>query len=229
MIRNIVILFLPLAWLVACTPAEDPAPAGEGAAAGSDAAPEAAPAEAAPEAAPADAAAATDADDGWVTLFDGMNLDGWNVVGDANWEIVDDYVEGSGESGFLVTDIDYDNFELTLEFFVNVEANSGIFIRCQDPGMIAADNCYEVNIFDTRPDQTYRSGGIVNFAAPATIINTGGRWNDYEIVADGSNLRVTLNGQLTVDIEDETYTTGPFALQYGSGTVMFRNVRVRPL
>ena len=215
MIRNIAILFLPLAWLVACTPAEDPAPAGEGADAASDAA-------------PADAAA-TDADDGWVTLFDGTNLDGWNMVGDATWEIVNDYVEGSGEAGFLVTDVDYDNFEVQLEFFVNVEANSGVFIRCQDPGLIAADNCYEVNIFDTRPDQTYRSGGIVNFAAPAAIINTGGRWNAYEIVADGSNLRVTLNGALTVDIEDETYTTGPIALQYGSGTVMFRNVRVREL
>ncbi len=212
MLRTIAVLVFSLAWLVACTPAEDPAPAAADGAAS-----------------PAPAAAATDADDGWVTLFDGTNLDGWNMVGDATWEIVNDYVEGSGEAGFLVTDVDYDNFEVQLEFFVNVEANSGVFVRCQDPGLIAADNCYEVNIFDTRPDQTYRSGGIVNFAAPAAIINTGGRWNAYEIVADGSNLRVTLNGQLTVDIEDETYTTGPIALQYGSGTVMFRNVRVREL
>lgn len=214
MLRTIAVLVFSLAWLVACTPADDPAPA-------------AADGAASPE--PAADAAATDADDGWVTLFDGTNLDGWNLVGDATWEIVNDYVEGSGEAGFLVTDVDYDNFEVQLEFFVNVEANSGVFIRCQDPGLIAADNCYEVNIFDTRPDQTYRSGGIVNFAAPAAIINTGGRWNAYEIVADGSNLRVTLNGALTVDIEDETYTTGPIALQYGSGTVMFRNVRVREL
>ncbi len=214
MLRTIAVLLLPLAWLVACAPAEDPAPAA---------------ADGAASPAPAADAAATDADDGWVTLFDGTNLDGWNMVGDATWEIVNDYVEGSGEAGFLVTDVDYDNFEVQLEFFVNVEANSGVFVRCQDPGLIAADNCYEVNIFDTRPDQTYRSGGIVNFAAPASIINTGGRWNAYEIVADGSNLRVTLNGQLTVDIEDETYTTGPIALQYGSGTVMFRNVRVREL
>ncbi len=211
MFRIIAVVLVPLVWLVGCSPAEDPAPA----------APD--------DAAPADAAASTDADEGWVTLFDGSGLDGWNMVGDATWEIVNDYVEGSGEAGFLVTDVDYDNFELQLEFFVNVEANSGVFVRCQDPGQIAADNCYEVNIFDTRPDQTYRSGGIVNFAAPATIINTGGRWNAYEIVADGTRLQVTLNGSQTVDVEDETYTTGPIALQYGSGTVMFRNVRVREL
>ena len=211
MFRIIAVVLVPLVWLVGCSPAEDPA----------SAAPD--------DAAPADAAASTDADEGWVTLFDGSGLDGWNMVGDATWEIVNDYVEGSGEAGFLVTDVDYDNFELQLEFFVNVEANSGVFVRCQDPGQIAADNCYEVNIFDTRPDQTYRSGGIVNFAAPATIINTGGRWNAYEIVADGTRLQVTLNGSQTVDVEDETYTTGPIALQYGSGTVMFRNVRVREL
>ena len=215
MFRIIAVVLVPLVWLVGCSPAEDPMPA--------------APDDAASSAAAPDAAASTDADEGWVTLFDGSGLDGWNMVGDATWEIVNDYVEGSGEAGFLVTEVDYDNFELQLEFFVNVEANSGVFVRCQDPGQIAADNCYEVNIFDTRPDQTYRSGGIVNFAAPATIINTGGRWNAYEIVADGSRLQVTLNGSQTVDVEDETYTTGPIALQYGSGTVMFRNVRVREL
>ncbi len=220
MIRTIAVVLLPLVWLVGCSPAGDPesAPQDDGASS-----------EAASDAAPADAAASADADEGWVTLFDGSNLDRWNLVGDATWELVNDYVEGSGDSGYLVTDVDYDNFEVQLEFFVNVEANSGVFIRCQDPGQIAADNCYEVNIFDTRADQTYRTGGIVNFAAPATIINTGGRWNAYEIVADGSRLQVTLNGSQTVDIEDETYTSGPFALQYGSGTVMFRNVRVREL
>ena len=220
MIRTIAVVLLPLVWLAGCSPAGD-----------SESAPQddAASSEAASDAAPADAAASADADEGWETLFDGTNLDRWNIIGDAAWELVNDYVEGSGDTGYLVTDVDYDNFEVQLEFFVNVEANSGVFIRCQDPGQIGAENCYEVNIFDTRSDQTYRTGGIVNFAAPATIINTGGRWNSYEIVADGSRLQVTLNGSQTVDIEDETYTSGPFALQYGSGTVMFRNVRIRAL
>lgn len=215
MIRTVAVVLLPLVWLVGCSPGDEPAPAAQDDAASSDAAP--------------DAAASTDADEGWETLFDGTNLDRWNIVGDANWELVNDYVQGDGDAGYLVSEVDYDNFELTLEFFVNVEANSGVFIRCQDPGQIGATNCYEVNIFDTRADQTYRTGGIVDFAAPAAIINTGGRWNSYEIVADGARLLVTLNGTVTIDIEDETYSSGPFALQYGSGTVMFRNVRVRAL
>lgn len=165
----------------------------------------------------------------WVTLFDGSDLARWNVIGDANWRITNDYVEADSGNGFLVSDLEYDDFELTLEFWVTLEANSGVFIRCQDPQQIGADNCYEVNIFDTRPDQTYRSGSIVNFAAPSSTVNTGGRWNEFHIVADGARLQVTLNGVTTVDIEDETYAGGPFALQYGAGTVIFRNVRARTL
>ena len=58
---------------------------------------------------------------------------------------------------------------------------------------------------------------------------TGGQWNNYEITARGSRLVVTLNGMPMVDIEDSQFAEGPIALQYGAGTVKFRNVRVRPL
>lgn len=165
----------------------------------------------------------------WVTLFDGTDLSRWNEVGDANWRIVNDYVEADSGEGFLVSDTDYGDFELTLEFWVTLEANSGVFIRCQDEQQIGADNCYEVNIFDTRPDQTYRSGSIVGVAAPSATVNTGGRWNAYRIVAEGPRLEVTLNGVQTVEVEDEQYVSGPIALQYGAGTVIFRHVRIRAL
>ena len=48
-------------------------------------------------------------------------------------------------------------------------------------------------------------------------------------IADGPRLHITLNGAVTVDIEDDTYAEGPFTLQYGSGIVRFRNVRIQPL
>ena len=166
---------------------------------------------------------------GWTTLFDGSSLDGWNVLGDANWELADGAVQADSGRGFLVTASSYADFELTLEFWVDEPANSGIFIRCVDPQAVRDTNSYEVNIFDTRPDQTYRTGGIVHVAQPMSVINTEGRWNTYEIVAEGSRLRVTLNGTLMVDVEDTQFTDGPIALQYGAGVVKFRNVRIRPL
>ena len=167
--------------------------------------------------------------DGWTTLFDGASLDGWNVVGDANWQLGDGAVSATSGSGFLVSEQSYDDFELTLEFWVDEPANSGIFIRCQEPQNITDRNCYEVNIYDTRPDQTYRTGGIVHIAAPSEVIDAGGRWNSYRFTARGSRLVVVLNGTQTVDTRDEQFASGPFALQYGAGTVGFRNVRIRPL
>jgi len=165
----------------------------------------------------------------WTTLFDGSSLDGWTALGTANWELVDGAVQADSGSGFLVSTRSYGDFELALEFWVDEPANSGVFIRCADPQTIRDTNSYEVNIYDTRPDQTYRTGGIVHVAAPTSVINAGGQWNRYEIMARGPRLMVTLNGTRTVDVEDGQYAAGPIALQYGAGVVKFRNVRIRPL
>lgn len=170
-------------------------------------------------------------DDGWQSLLDGSTLAHWDIAGDANWRIEDGaaVADQSTAASFLVSKQPYDDFELELEFWVNSEANSGVFLRCQDPAAISDTTCYEANIYDTRADQTYRTGGIVNYAEPAEFVYTGGQWNRYYIRADGQRLQVTLNGRDLVDIEDSDFASGPVALQYGSGTVRFRNVRLREL
>lgn len=166
---------------------------------------------------------------GWTTLFDGSSLDGWTALGNANWELADGAVQADSGSGFLVTADSYGDFELMLEFWVDEPANSGIFIRCADPQSVNDRNSYEVNIYDTRADQTYRTGGIVHIASPQSVIMSGGKWNSYEITARDSRLVVTLNDQPMVDVEDSQFVAGPIALQYGAGVVKFRNVRIRPL
>jgi hypothetical protein len=169
---------------------------------------------------------------GWITLLDGSSLKGWNVVGDANWEVADGAVQATRGTGFLVTPASYADFQITLDFWVTDDANSGVFLRCTDPKTLTAANCYEVNIYDTRPDPAYRTGGIVNVAKPASIINTGGKWNTYDITARGPKLVVTLNGMRMVDVdvvEQAGRLRGPIGLQYGAGTVKFRNVRIRAL
>ncbi|MGD2047539.1 MAG: DUF1080 domain-containing protein, partial [Gemmatimonadota bacterium] len=138
-------------------------------------------------------------------------------------------VSATSGSGYLVTERSYGDFELTLDFWVDEPANSGVFIRCSDPQSVTDTSCYEVNIYDTRPDQTYRTGGVVHIAAPSSVINTGGQWNSYRITARGSRLVVVLNGTQTVDTTDDQFSSGPIALQYGTGTVGFRNVRIRTL
>lgn len=166
---------------------------------------------------------------GWTTLFNGSSLDGWRVLGTANWQLGEGAVTATSGSGFLVSDRSYDDFELSVEVWADEPANSGVFIRCANPAVIADRNCYEVNIYDTRPDQAYRTGGVVHFASPTAQINAAGRWNTFLIRAEGTRLVVTMNGTQTVDMTNNLFASGPFALQYAAGTVRFRNVRIRSI
>jgi hypothetical protein len=163
------------------------------------------------------------------TILDGTSLKGWDVVGNANWSVADGAVQASMGTGFLVTPQSYTDFQITADFWVTDDANSGVFIRCSDPKTINAMNAYEVNIFDKRPDQAYRTGAIVDVAKPLTIVNTGGKWNTIDITARGPRMTVLINGQKMVDVQDNKHGRGPIALQYGAGTVKFKNVRLKTL
>ena len=164
----------------------------------------------------------------WRTLTDGTNMNQFTPIGAANWRVVDGTIQAdNGMAGFLVSKESYGDFELRAEFWVSPDANSGIFIRCSNPKEVTAANSYEVNIFDTRPDQTYRTGGIVDIAKPASMVNAGNQWNTFEIVAKGPRLTVRLNGMPMVDVQDTKHARGPIALQAGAGTVRWRNVQIR--
>ena len=165
----------------------------------------------------------------WTTLLDGSSMRGWNPIGDANWKVAGGVVEATTGTGFLVSQGSYKDFELKVEFWVDEPANSGVFIRCTDPKAITATNAYEVNIFDTRPDQKYATGAIVDVASPPAPMKAAGKWNTFEITARGSRLIVTLNGTKTVDVQNSKFPQGPIGLQHGAGVVRFRKVEIRAL
>jgi Domain of Unknown Function (DUF1080) len=167
--------------------------------------------------------------DGWVTLLDGTDLNKWDLLGNANWRLQDGVAVAEIGGGHLVSKGTYGDFQLRAEFWVNHEANSGIFIRCADPKKITAENCYEVNIFDTRPDPSYGTGGIPNFAVTKVPVKAGGKWNTYEITARGSHIVVVLNGVETVNFRNDKLAKGPITLQYGGGVVKFSKVHIKPL
>jgi hypothetical protein len=175
-------------------------------------------------------------EEGWITLFDGKNLDHWQGDGTANFQIANgsimavDKKDPKAVASNLVSKESFKDFELRAEFWVSPDANSGIYIRCTDPGKVNSKSAYEVNIFDTRPDPSYGTGAIVDTAKAATVLKTGGKWNTYHIVAKGSKFIITLNGVKTVDgAEDSKFPAGRIALQFGQGVVMFRKVEVKKL
>ena len=177
---------------------------------------------------------ATQGAGGWTTLVNGTNgLDNFNRVGDADWRGTDGAIQatqGGKDPAYLVTKSTYRDFMIRAEFWSSDNANSGIFFRCQDPSKITDENCYEANIFDQRPDPSYGTGAIVKVAkAPDPMPKAGGRWNTYEITAQGNRLVLVLNGVKTVDVQDAKLASGPVALQWGRGTIRFRKVEIRPL
>jgi hypothetical protein len=171
--------------------------------------------------------------DGWITLMDSTKMGDWTEVGKANWAMKDgvltvDKLDGKDIS-YLVSKNSYKDFQIKAEFWADDDVNSGIFIRCKDPTKIDAKLCYEVNIFDKRPDPTYGTGAIVDVAKVDPMPKAGGKWNTYEVTAQGPHLVVVLNGQKTADVQDTRLSEGPFALQYGSGVLKWRKVQIKPM
>ncbi len=178
-------------------------------------------------------AASGQADGAWITLLDSTKMGDWGRVGGANWAMKDgaltvDKLEGK-DIAYLVTKTSYTNFQIRVEFWADDNVNSGVFIRCDRSDKIDAKICYEVNIFDKRPDPSYGTGAIVDVAKVDPMPKAGGKWNTYEITAQGPHLVIVLNGQKTADVQDSKHASGPFALQYASGVLKFRKVQIKPL
>ena len=180
------------------------------------------------------AGCATQSNTGWTTLIDGTRgLDNFTRVGDANWSATDGAIQataGGKDNAYLVSKDSYGNFTIRVEFWASDDANSGVFLRCQNRSDVGDETCYEANIFDQRPDQTHATGAIVKVAAVAQPApKVGGKWSVYEITANGPQLTVVLNGMKTVDVRDTKFASGPIALQWGRGTIKFRKVEIKPV
>jgi hypothetical protein len=173
-------------------------------------------------------------DQKWTTIVDGKTMGDFDKVGAANWRLesgalVADKLDGKG-AAYLVTKDKYKDFQIQAEFWADEDVNSGIFIRCKSSTVINAKDCYEVNIFDKRPDPTYGTGAIVDVAKVVPMPKAGGKWNTYDITAVNDHFVVVFNGQKTVDVTDKRLPdAGPIALQYGSGNLKWRKVQIRPL
>lgn len=169
--------------------------------------------------------------EGWILLFDGETTFGWTSRGEAQWKAEDgtiSHVAGSG-GGFLSTTSEFGDFQLQAEFWVDEQANSGVFLRCPPSGDITALNAYEVNIYD--PHEKWPTGSINEVAKTADRQKTVGQWNTYTLTAEGDHLVVQLNGKTTVDVRDTKQRRGTIALQSfnGQGVVRFRSVKLKPL
>jgi hypothetical protein len=169
--------------------------------------------------------------EGWILLFDSESTFGWAARGDAKWTVTDGEITtqpGSG-AGMLATTTEFADFELQADFWIDAEANSGVFLRAPTAGDITALNAYEVNIYDAHA--TWPTGSINEVGRAQGSPKSVGKWNTYQLTARGEQMSVQLNGATVLEAKDSRHARGVIALQQynGQGTIKFRNLKLRPL
>lgn len=199
---------------------------------------------------PARPQAADEPPAGFTPLFGGKDLSGWKVYHgkESAWGAGKGILFTAGEGGgWLMTDKEYGDFELRLEFRLSVNGNSGVAVRSP----VTGDPTYsglEIQILDDdgpayaalKPFQY--TGAIYGVAAPSRRVNKpAGEWNRFRIVAQGRRLSVETNGVAVVDADLDSFPdkekthpgllrkSGRLGLQSHGGRVEFRNLFVRPL
>ena len=177
--------------------------------------------------------AAAQSGDGWTTLLEAQNMGDWEQVGVTNWRIEDGATVADNRTSespaYLLSKDSYADFMLHIEFWASDDANSGIFMRCNNRETINDRSCYEANIYDQRKDPSYGTGALVRHIEVDPMPKAGGKWNTYEITVKGRDLTVVLSGETTAVLRSGLLTEGPFALQHGGGVIKFRKVAIKPL
>lgn len=167
--------------------------------------------------------------EGWIRLFDGYTMLGWVIAGEANWRVEDNaLVADRGRACLLTTTTQWADYELELEFQCDAETNSGVFLRTGIEPRDVKTSCYEVNI--APEDNPFPTGGIVQRERGNPVTTHPDQWHTMNMVCNQDDVTVKIDGALTCEINDApSERTGYIGLQFRSGMIRFRNIRLRPI
>lgn len=202
------------------------------------------------------------------SLFDGKTINGWHTygkstVGDA-WKVengtlhFDPTAKENNQGGDLVTDKEYSNFHLKVDWKVAPKGNSGIiFYINEDP--IKYKNTYETGLEmqvldnDGHPDgkiDKHRAGNLYDLVkGDVEPVKAVGEWNTAEIISNQGKLTFILNGVVVVETtlwdndwkdlvagskftawkDFGTFKKGKIALQDHGDHVWYRNILIKEL
>ncbi len=172
---------------------------------------------------------ADELNDGWILLFDGQTDYGWKAGSKANWKVADGVISvSSGEKGLLHTTTPFADFEFKVDFRAPAETNSGIFLRTPAVPKDPAADCYELNIAEPAVSP-FPTGSFVN-RQKSTGAARPGQWQTFTVKAEGGHFNVHLDQQQVLDyVDPKPIARGLIGLQYNSGPVEFRNIKLKPL
>ena len=184
---------------------------------------------------------ATDPNAGFKRIFNGRDLTGWTIHGTEKWYVENrELVCESGpdkQYGYLSTNKKYKNFILQLQFKLEANGNSGVFIRSDIEGTKISGWQVEVAPADHHTGGIYESygrGWMIKPSAEKEKVLKPNDWNDMRIEVIGDKVTTFLNGQQMVQLEDEKIgqANGFVALQIhddGGIKVRWKNIRIKTL
>ncbi|AOS63199.1 OmpL47-type beta-barrel domain-containing protein [Actinoalloteichus hymeniacidonis] len=183
---------------------------------------------------------ATPDEEGWITLFDGKSLAGWDHVGQGGFEVTEEGLLKPQTGGFGVLyydDAEFEDYVLEAEYeSFSVSANSGLYQRFPDPegdAGVPGREGYEVAILD-RVDNVVNRTGSINGLMAAKYLTAKppyGGWNLFEIDVTGDQYNVVLNDRVVTEYtgDGSRGQGGHIGLENSNANQLhFRNIRIKP-
>jgi len=196
---------------------------------------------------------------GWTLLFDGKTTAGWRNYGKPSisdgWTVQDGALTRTGAGGDIITTGEFKNFELSIDWKIEIGGNSGIFYRASEDSEAIYWNAVEMQVLDDakHPDGQDRmtSAGAAYdlYPSPKGHVNPGGEWNTARLIVNGNHVEQWLNGFKLLEYELGSpdwnakvaaskfkpharfgkNAQGHIGLQDHGNVVAFRNIKIRVL
>ncbi|CAL1516390.1 DUF1080 domain-containing protein [Chitinophaga sp. MM2321] len=172
------------------------------------------------------------------SLFNGKNLDGWKIYGTEKWYVdKGELICESGpdkEYGYLGTDKEFKNFELTVQFKQEANGNSGVFFHSSLDGTkiagwqaeVAPPGMHTGGIYES-----YGRGWLIQPDKEKEQYLKMGEWNTMKVRVSGDVVTTWLNGHEMITLKDDKIgaASGQIALQIHSGggiKVRWKNIKI---
>jgi hypothetical protein len=196
---------------------------------------------------------------GWRLLFDGESSAGWRNYGKPTisdgWKVQDGALTRVGAGGDIITNDQFGNFELSIDWKIEPGGNSGIFYRASEEKDEIYWNAVEMQVLDDakHPDgqSPLTSAGAAYdlYPVPPGHVHPGGEWNTARLIVNGNHVEHWLNGFKMVEYElgsrdwDSKVAGSKFkphpkfgknaqghiGLQDHGNVVAFRNIKIKVL
>ena len=176
-----------------------------------------------------------------MSLFNGKDISGWKVYGTEKWYVQKgELICESGpdkQYGYFATDLEFKDFELTLQFKQESNGNSGVFFHSQIEGTMISGWQAEVapiNLHSGGIYESYGRGWLIQPTAEKEKVLKEGDWNDMKVRVKGNEVTTWLNGVQMITLTDEKIgsISGKIALQIHDGggvKVRWKNIFIKSL